>query len=66
MDPYALESDAQAAAAAAESREGEELASATRTRILLALVLGVLAAGGLAFAVVRLNHPHRPLDARAP
>jgi methyl-accepting chemotaxis protein len=54
MDPYAVESDAQAAAAAAEARAGEELAGDVVLHVVLTLGIGILLASGLAVVVVRL------------
>jgi methyl-accepting chemotaxis protein len=54
MDPYALESDAQAAAAAAEAADGEALADDVVLEVVLTLGIGILLASGLAVVVVRL------------
>src|SRR5215218_9721191 len=54
MEPYAAESDAQAAAAAVEAEDGDELAGRVRLEVVLAVVIGVLLATGLAVVVVRL------------
>jgi methyl-accepting chemotaxis protein len=54
MDPYATESDAQAAAAAAEAADGKDLAGSVAREIVIAVVVGVLVAAALAFVVVRL------------
>jgi methyl-accepting chemotaxis protein len=54
MDPYALESEAQAAAAAAEAAAGEELADDVVLQVVLTLGIGILLATGLAVVVVRL------------
>jgi methyl-accepting chemotaxis protein len=54
MEPYAAESDAQAAAAAAEAAAGEDLASGVTTQIVVALVTGLALAAALAVVVVRM------------
>ncbi|WP_158657683.1 MCP four helix bundle domain-containing protein, partial [Blastococcus saxobsidens] len=54
MDPYAVESDAQAAAAADEAAAGEDRAAAIVVQIVMILVIGLLAAGALAVLVVRM------------
>jgi methyl-accepting chemotaxis protein len=54
MDPYAAESEAQAAAAAAEAAAGESLAGRVTTQIIGALAVGILVAAGLAVVVVRM------------
>jgi methyl-accepting chemotaxis protein len=54
MDPYALESDAQAAAASTEAAAGEDRASEVMTQVVVTLVTGLVVVAGLAVIVVRL------------
>jgi methyl-accepting chemotaxis protein len=54
MEPYAAESDAQAAAAAAEAAAGQDLADDVVFEVVVTLGIGILLAGGLAFVVVRV------------
>jgi len=54
MEPYAAESDAQAAAAAAEAAAGQDLADEVVLEVVVTLGIGILLAGGLAFVVVRV------------
>ncbi|WP_222194781.1 methyl-accepting chemotaxis protein [Modestobacter italicus] len=53
MDPYALESDAEAAAAAAEAAAGTELAGRLAFQVIVTAVVGIALAAALAFVVVR-------------
>jgi methyl-accepting chemotaxis protein len=54
MEPYTAESDAQALAAAEEAQAGQDLAGRVLWEIAAALVIGIVVASALAFAVVRL------------
>src|SRR4051794_14250261 len=70
MDPYAAESDAQAAAAATEAAAGRAMAGDIELRITVVLVAGVVIGAGLALVVVRaltrtIGSVQRSLDALA-
>ena len=54
MDPYALESDAQAAAAAREAAAGDELAGDLVVEVVVTLLVGLAVVSALAVVVVRL------------
>ncbi|MGY2081772.1 methyl-accepting chemotaxis protein [Modestobacter sp. SYSU DS0657] len=53
MNPYAAESEAEAAAAAQEAAAGEERAGEVAVQVLLTATLGIALAAGLALLVVR-------------
>ena len=54
MDPYATESDAQAAAASGEAAAGEELAGDLVIQLVMTLLVGLVVVAALAVVVVRL------------
>jgi methyl-accepting chemotaxis protein len=54
MDPYATESDAQAAAARARTTAGQDRASSVVLQVVLVLGLGIVVVAGLAVVIVRL------------